>query len=77
MGPELTQVLSGGSHNDLSGSTMLESSINESEPLIKRKRQGTLGDDRDKSPAKKKERARQATVEDDDLPDNMPRLRGE
>lgn len=71
----LAQVLSGGSHGGSSGSTMLEPNINECEPLIKRKRQGTLGGDRDRSPAKKKERARPATVEEEGLPDDMPRLR--
>jgi hypothetical protein len=41
----------------------------------KRKRQGTLGGERDQSPMKKKER--QAMVEDVDVPDDIPRLRGD
>lgn len=78
MGSELAQALSGtGTHSDLSGSTMLDPTVGEFEPTIKRKRQGTLGGERDKSPVKKKERARQAMVEDEDVPDDMPRLRGD
>jgi hypothetical protein len=71
MGPELAIALGGGSHSELSVSTMLD-------PIVKpakRKRQGTLGGERDQSPMKKKER--QAMVEDVDVPDDIPRLRGD
>lgn len=71
MGPELAKALAGGSHNELSGSTMLDPTTGPA----KRKRQGTLGGERDQSPIKKKEK--QAMVEDEDIPDNMPRLRGD
>ncbi|KAF2627555.1 hypothetical protein BU25DRAFT_491193 [Macroventuria anomochaeta] len=78
MGHELAQALSGtGTHSDLSGSTMLDPTVSEFEPVIKRKRQGTFGGERDKSPVKKKEKARQVMVEDDDISEDMPRLRGE
>ncbi|KAJ4375658.1 hypothetical protein N0V86_007191 [Didymella sp. IMI 355093] len=74
MGPELAKALTGGSHSDLNGSTMLGPVINEFEPA-KRKRQDTLGGERDKSSRKKKER--QATTEDEVIPADMPRLRGD
>ncbi|KAF1926192.1 uncharacterized protein M421DRAFT_7132 [Didymella exigua CBS 183.55] len=78
MGPELAKALSGDSQSDLSGSTALDATI-DFEPMTKRKRQGTLGGEREKSPAKKKERARQAMVENEEehLPDEMQRLRGD
>lgn len=78
MGSELAKALAGGSQSDLNGSTLLDSTI-EFEPVVKRKRQDTLGGERDKSPAKKKERARQAMIEseEEDLPDDMPCLRGD
>lgn len=66
MGPELAQALAG------MDTHRLDSPVGESEPIFKRKRQGTLGGERDPSPTKKKEKARQAMVEDAD----MPRLRG-
>lgn len=73
MGPELAQALSGtATHSDLSGSTMLDPMVGEFESVVKRKRQGTLGGERDKSPVKKKEKARQSMVEDDDIPADMP-----
>ncbi|KAF1831585.1 hypothetical protein BDW02DRAFT_556455 [Decorospora gaudefroyi] len=58
MGPELAQALGGGAtHSELSGSTILNSTTGDFEPPIKRKRQGTLGGDRDRSPTMKKEKA--------------------
>ena len=78
MGSELAQALSGtGRHSDLSGSTLLDPTVSEVEAVMKRKRQGTFGGERDKSPMKKKEKARQAMVEDDDIAEDMPRLRGD
>jgi len=71
MGPELANALGGISHSELSGSTVLDPIVESA----KRKRQGTLGGERDQSPMKKKER--QATAEDEDIPDDMPRLRGD
>ena len=78
MGHELGQALSGnGTHGDLSDNIMLDPAVGEFEPVVKRKRQGTLGGERDKSPMKKKERARQAIVENNDTPEDMPRVRGD
>lgn len=78
MGPELAQALSGmETHSDLSASNEVETPIDEPEPMVKRKRQGTLGGARDPSPTKKKEKGRKATVEDVDIPEHMPRLRGD
>jgi hypothetical protein len=58
MGPELAQALGGAAHSDLSGSTMLNPTANDFEPMIKRKRQVTLGHgDRERSPMTKKEKA--------------------
>lgn len=78
MGLELTQALSiTGTYSDLSGSTMLNPTVDEFEPVGKRKRQGTIGNDRDLIPMKKKEKAQPASIEDDDIPEDMPRLRGD
>jgi hypothetical protein len=55
MGSEFAKALTGGS--DLSGTTMLHSTASDFEPSIKRKRQGTLGGERDRSPMTKKEKA--------------------
>jgi hypothetical protein len=58
MGPELAQALTGGTtHSDISGTTMLNPAASDFEPTVKRKRQGTLGGDRDRSPMTKKEKA--------------------
>ncbi|KAF3041679.1 hypothetical protein E8E12_004038 [Didymella heteroderae] len=73
MGPEPAKAPTEGRQGDVSGSTML-GPTGDFEP-IKRKRQGTLGGERDSSPLKKKER--QAMVEDEDIPDDMSRLRGD
>lgn len=74
MGPELSQALAGSTvHSDLSGSTMLNPAASEYEPVVKRKRQGTFGTERDRSPLSKKEKARQVEMEEHD----MPRLRGD
>jgi hypothetical protein len=76
MGHELAQALSGnGTYSDLNGDTMLNPAVGEFELVVKRKRQGTLGGERDKSPMKKKERARQAIAENNDTSEDMPRLR--
>ncbi|KAF1356022.1 hypothetical protein EJ07DRAFT_130358 [Lizonia empirigonia] len=73
MGDELAQALSGTTmHSNPSGPT-----VGEFELVGKRKRQGTMGEGRDKSPLKKKDRARQAMVEDEEIPVDMPRLRGD
>lgn len=78
MGPELTQALSGTAPCiGMNSNTILDPTVGEFEPVAKRKRQGTLGGERGKSPLKKKEKARLATDEDDDIPENMPRLRGD
>lgn len=77
MGPELAHALAGAvTHNDRNGSTMPEHSVSELEAIGKRKRQGTLGGGRDPSPLKKKEKPQQAMVDNDDVPAEMPRLRG-
>lgn len=58
MGPELAMALGRTTaHSDLSGSTVLNPSASEFEPTTKRKRQGTLGTERDHRPMTKKERA--------------------
>jgi hypothetical protein len=77
LGPETAQALSGASdHTNLGGDTVLSSSSC-GFGQAKRKRKATLGGERDKSPSKKKERARKELVEDDDIPADMPRLRGD
>jgi hypothetical protein len=75
MGPELAQALSGATAPlDLSGSPSLNPTASDFEPVGKRKRQGTLGGDRDRSPLSKKERGDVVeSVEEQD----MPRLRGD
>ncbi|KAF1851306.1 uncharacterized protein K460DRAFT_329196 [Cucurbitaria berberidis CBS 394.84] len=77
MGPELAHALGGTmAHSNISGSTMLNPSANEFEPTIKRKRRGTLGGDRDKSPLSKKEKG--GLMEVDAVPvEVVPRLRGD
>ncbi|KAF9691872.1 hypothetical protein EKO04_009998 [Ascochyta lentis] len=78
MGPELAQALSGTiTYSNLNNSTMPDASVSDFEPVAKRKRQGTFGSERDRSPSKKKEKARQVVVEDDEIPVDMPRLRGD
>lgn len=69
MGPELAQASVGGNRSELSESTLPNQVIE----LAKRKRQGTLGGERDQSPIKKKERQeRQAVAEDEDISTDMP-----
>jgi hypothetical protein len=64
MGPELTQALTGGTtRSDLSGTTMLNPNASDFEPTVKRKRQGTFGAERDRSPMTKKEKAGFGEVE--------------
>ncbi|KAJ4312932.1 hypothetical protein N0V94_007193 [Neodidymelliopsis sp. IMI 364377] len=77
LGPETAQALSGTSdHANLGGDAVL-SSTSCGFGQVKRKRKATLGGERDKSPSKKKEKARKELVEDDDIPADMPRLRGD
>lgn len=71
MGPGLTKALAEGIHNEFGGSTMLDPMT---EPA-KRKRQGTFGGERDQSPIKKREK--QSMVEDEEISDNLPQLRGD
>jgi hypothetical protein len=78
MGSELAQALSGtATRNGRSDSTVLDPTGSEFEPAAKRKREGAFGGEGGSSPLKKKERAQKAMVEDKDLPQNMPRLRGD
>ncbi|KAG9200748.1 hypothetical protein G6514_006770 [Epicoccum nigrum] len=79
MGPELAQALSGtATRNGRSDSTVLDPTVSEFEPAAKRKREGTFGGEGGSSPLKKKkERAQKAMVEDECLPQNMSRLRGD
>lgn len=73
MGNELAQALSGTTmHSNPGGPT-----VGEFELVGKRKRQGTVGEGRDKSPLKKKDKVRQAMVEDEEIQADMPRLRGD
>ena len=74
MEPELTQALSGtATRNERS----LDPTASEFEPAAKRKREGAFGGERGSSPTKKKEKAQKMIIEDEDLPKNMPRLRGD
>ncbi|KAF1944678.1 hypothetical protein EJ02DRAFT_432261 [Clathrospora elynae] len=58
MGSELAQALSGTTaHSELGNTSVLNPAASDFEPSIKRKRQGTLGGERDKSPMTKKEKA--------------------
>jgi hypothetical protein len=77
MGPELTQALdSTTAHSDLGGTTMLNHTASEFESSIKRKRQGTLGGERDRSPMTKKERS--GLAESDDQSEEVGvRMRGD
>ncbi|KAH6642962.1 hypothetical protein C7974DRAFT_386478 [Boeremia exigua] len=78
MGPELAQALSGvGTDNELIDSTMPGPTLSDFGPAGKRKRQGTLGGERDPSPMKKKEGARKAMVEDEEMPEDLPQMRGD
>ena len=78
MGPELAQALSGtATRNERSDSAALDPTVSEFEPAAKRKREGAFGGERGSSPLKKKEKAQKATVEDEMLLENMPRLRGD
>ncbi|KAF2128120.1 hypothetical protein P153DRAFT_432501 [Dothidotthia symphoricarpi CBS 119687] len=77
MGPELAQAMAGSTaHSELSGSTMLNPAAGEFEP-VKRKRQGTFGAERDRSPLTKKEKARQMGLEELEEQRVVPRLRGD
>jgi hypothetical protein len=66
MGPELAQALTGtlvsAEHTDRSSTS---SAATDSEGMAKRKRQGTLGGERGRSPTTKKEKSKQAEVEDE------------
>jgi len=76
MGPDLAQALGGSAAPlDLSASPSLNPTASDFEPIAKRKRQGTLGGDRDRSPLSKKEKGQMEAegVEEQD----MPRLRGD
>ncbi|CAO2658145.1 Nn.00g074050.m01.CDS01 [Neocucurbitaria sp. VM-36] len=77
MGHELARALGGTvAHSDLSGSTMLNPSASEFEPVVKRKRRGTLGGDRDRSPQSKKEKG--GLAEGGEAGEEIvPRLRGD
>jgi hypothetical protein len=78
MGPELAQALSGtATRNERSDSAALDPTVSEFEPAAKRKREGAFGGERGSSPMNKKDKAQKATVEDEDLLENMPRLRGD
>ncbi|KZM19058.1 uncharacterized protein EKO05_0003732 [Ascochyta rabiei] len=78
MGPELAQALSGTmSHSDLHSTTLPDLTVGDFEPVAKRKRQDTFGCERDDSPSKKKEKARQVMLEDDEVPADRPRVRGD
>ncbi|KAH9863592.1 hypothetical protein J1614_009524 [Plenodomus biglobosus] len=58
MGPELARAIGGSvDQSEFSGTTLLNPSANEFEPTSKRKRQGTIGGDRDRSPMMKREKA--------------------
>jgi hypothetical protein len=62
MGPELAQALIGTTaYIDRSSTGSL---MNDSEPAVKRKRQDTLGDEQCKSPTNKREKSKQAGVEE-------------
>jgi hypothetical protein len=66
MGPELAQALTGtmvsAEHTDRSSTSSAET---DSDGVAKRKRQGTLGGERGRSPTNKKEKSKQAEVEDE------------
>jgi hypothetical protein len=67
MGPELAQALGGGAAQfDHSGTAMLNRNSSDFEPSIKRKRQGTLGSDGERSPMTKKEKAELRGGEDEE-----------
>ncbi|KAF3002617.1 hypothetical protein E8E13_008859 [Curvularia kusanoi] len=78
MGPELAQALSGtATRNVRKSSAALDPTVREFEPAVKRKRRGTPSGEADSSPIKKKDKAQRAMVEDDDIPEDMPQLRGD
>ncbi|KAI8933888.1 hypothetical protein NX059_009585 [Plenodomus lindquistii] len=77
MGPELARAIGGSaSQSDFGGSTLLNPSVDESEPVVKRKRQGTLGGERDRSPLTKREKANLVEVEEVERR-VVPSLRGD
>ncbi|KAF2820441.1 hypothetical protein CC86DRAFT_305264 [Ophiobolus disseminans] len=74
MGLEVARAL--GAPLDLHGGQSLSPIAKEFEPVGKRKRQGTLGGERDRSPLSKKERGGEVDGEEvEDL--DMPRMRGD
>ncbi|KAF2846966.1 hypothetical protein T440DRAFT_482213 [Plenodomus tracheiphilus IPT5] len=77
MGPELARAIGGSAtHSDVSGTTLLNPSASEFEPTTKRKRQGTLDGDRDRSPLTKREKA--VLIETEKVGGNVvPTLRGD
>lgn len=77
MGPELPQALCGtADSNERDGSTLLDPTVSEFEPAVKRKRQGTISDE-EHVVSKKKEKAQKTTVEIGDIAQDMPQLRGD
>ena len=78
MGPELAQALGGAAHSDLSGSTMLNPTASDFGPMIKRKRQVTLGHgDRERSPMTKKEKAELGGTEGQEEEEVVVCMRGD
>jgi len=77
MGPELARAIGGGTaQSDYGGSTMLDPSASEFEPMVKRKRQGTLGGERDRSPLTKREKAGLGES-NETREESIPRSRGD
>lgn len=75
MGPELARAIGcSTTESEMSGSTILNPSAREFEPTFKRKRQGTLGGERDRSPSTKREKAGLDEAEEM-REENMPRLK--
>lgn len=68
-GSELAEALP-----NMSAHKLARNASGEPDLVAKRKRQGTLGGERDPSPTKKKEKAQQAGIEDADIQGNMPQL---
>jgi hypothetical protein len=64
LGPELLDCTAAAA--DPSENTVLDPAASEFEPAGKRKRQGTLGGERDRSPARKKEKCGEADGEDEE-----------
>jgi hypothetical protein len=71
MGPELTQALTGTMvHTEHIDRSSTSSAATDSDAAVKRKRQGTLGGERGRSPMNKREKSKQTEIEIENVPES-------